>query len=520
MRMDEMYIFTSVAFFIWALRSIFYWINQWQRLSSGTLQVRSPFKFVTRTLLSPFSVISWVGIIFALYITIADLPLIYYESFIFFIFIFKAIFTLIHLGSSRIRLPKFTWQNSIISSLAVFLTAIVIALPLTERYLWLLLVDRMLFLFVALPVFLILFPSEILDDVQLRRSGQLVKRYKKIKPVFILGDNAMETAYFIQQIIRKKKNVVIIENPFMRPGFIAKSILKNATSQTDFIFIVIPKLHFASLSIIARVIPPAFIVFLSKDSQLFQKTMKILDPFVSKNTSLILDQSLQGILKNKKRKSFLFNTKVGEQSRADAVIISLTQKRDELLLSVLLDTKELVLRTPVIGEHHSLYLLPSFLFAYLIGMTAEELVSVQNIISPMPGRLIGHILHSGIVIIDATRVKQIQEVRGSLEYLRIYHKKRIVVFGIDDELSTDEIKSLKAELSLPTVIIVLKQKYQQLIRRLVRIGTGKSEVRFDNQAGVLQLISEELVKGDVILLLGEDAGELIESILLSSRTIK
>lgn len=520
MRMDEMYIFTSVAFFIWALRSIFYWINQWQRLSSGTLQVRSPFKFVIRTLFSPFSVISWVGVIFALYITVADLPLIYYESFIFFIFIFKAVFTLIHLGSNRIRLPKFTWQNSIISSLAVFLTAIVIALPLTERYLWLLLVDRMLFLFVAIPVFLILFPSEILDDVQLRRSGQLVKKYKKIKPVLILGDNAVETAYFMQQIVRKKKNIVVIENPFMRPGFIAKSILKNVTSQTDFIFIVIPKLHYASLSTIARVIPPAFIVFLGSDTKLYQKTMKVLDPFVSKNTSFILDQSLEGMSKNKKRNSSYFDTRRGRQNHADASIASLIQKRDELLISVILDTKEILLKTPVIGEHHSIYLLPSFLFAYQVGMTVEELVSAQNTINPMSGRLVGHILHSGIAVIDATRVKHLQEVSSSLDYLKIYHKKRIVVFGMDDELSSDEIKSLKAELSLPTMIIVLKQKYQQLIRRLVRIGTGRSEVRFDNQDGVLQLISEELVKGDVILLLGEDAGDLVESILLSSRTIK
>ena len=209
MRMDEMYIFTSVAFFIWALRSIFYWINQWQRLSSGTLQVRSPFKYVLKTLFSPYSVISWVGVISAFYVTIVDLPLIYYESFIFFIFIFKAIFTLIDLGSNRIILPRFTWQNSIISILAVIITAIVIVLPLTERYLWLLLVDRMLFLFVALPVFLILFPSEILDDIQLRRSGQVIKKFKKIKPVFVLGDTASETAYFMHQVVRKKKNVLI-----------------------------------------------------------------------------------------------------------------------------------------------------------------------------------------------------------------------------------------------------------------------------------------------------------------------
>ncbi len=520
MRMDEMYIFTSVAFFIWALRSIFYWINQWQRLSSGTLQVRSPFKYVLKTLFSPYSVISWVGVISAFYVTIVDLPLIYYESFIFFIFIFKAIFTLIDLGSNRIILPRFTWQNSIISILAVIITAIVIVLPLTERYLWLLLVDRMLFLFVALPVFLILFPSEILDDIQLRRSGQVIKKFKKIKPVFVLGDTASETAYFMHQVVRKKKNVLIIENPFMRPGFVARSILKNTTSQTDFIFIVIPKLHLASLSTIARFISPSHIIFSGKDSKQFQKTIKVLEQYLLKNTSIVLDHSFLDKVNFKKRNIISFDRSSREDSPANATIYSYSQKRDELFLSIKLGERKFKLSTPVIGSHHIEYLLPSFLFATMVGMTDEDLVKAQNTISPMPGRLVGHILHSGIVIIDATRVKQKNEVSGALNYLRIYHKKRIVVFGIEDEITSDEIKDLKMEFASSTTIIVLKQKYQQLLRRLIRIGTGKIEVRFDNKDEVLRLISDDLSKGDVLLLLGRDASELVELILLSSRTVR
>jgi len=518
--MDEMYIFTSVAFFIWALRSIFYWINQWQRLSSGTLLARSPFKYVLKILFSPFSVISWVGVIFSFYVTIVDLPLIYYESFIFFIFIFKAIFTLIDIGSGRIVLPRFTLQNSIISILAVVLTAIVIVLPLTERYLWLLLVDRMLFIFVALPVFLILFPSEIFDDIQLRRSGQVIKKFKKIKPVFILGDGASETAYFMHQVLRRKKNIIVIENPFMRPGFIARSILKNTTSQTDFIFIVMPKLHLASLSTIARIIPPAYLIFLDKDSKQFQKTINVLDPFILKNTLIIVDQLFARMVDHKKRKIVTFDRSTSEENLGDATIYSYNQRKDELVLSLKIGERTLKLSTPVIGNHHIEYLLPSFLFASVIGMTDEELVKAQNNINPLPGRLVGHVLHSGIVVIDATRIKHKNEVSGALNYLNIYHKKRILVYGIEDELSEDEIKALKTEFASPTTIIVLKQKYQQLMRRLIRIGTGKIEVRFDNEDGVLQLTSDELSKGDVLLLLGKDAGELVESILLSSRTLR
>ncbi len=519
MRMDGMYIFTSVAFFIWALRSISYWINQWQRLSSGTLQVRSPFKYVVKTFFSPFSVISWTGVIFAFYITIVDLPLIYYESFIFFIFIFKAVFTLIDLGGGRVTLPRFTWQNSIISCLAVILTAVVIALPLTERYLWLLLVDRMLFLFVALPVFLILFPSEILDDIQLRRAEQLIRKLRRIKPVFILGENATETAYFMQQTIRKKRTVIVIEGPFMRPGFIAKSIIKNTTPKTDFIFIVIPKIHLSLLNTIARIVPPAFVIFLDKDPKVFQKTIKVLDPSISKNTSLIMDQAVKNTAASKRRNVFSFDAQIGGSQKSDIALLSFMQKKDELQISLRLD-REMQIKIPVIGSHHLLYLLPGFLFAHLIGFTEEELIAVQNYNSPMPGRLVGHILHSGIVIIDATRIKQKTEVSGSLEYLKIYHKKKIVVFGIDDELSADEIKSLKTEFSQPTLVIVLRQKYQQLIRRLVRVGTGKSEVKFSNEEGVLQLVLDELGKGDVVLLIGKDAEALVESILLSSRTLR
>jgi len=519
MRIDEMYVLTSVAFFIWALRSIFYWVTQWQKLSSGTLQIRSSLISIIKVFFSPFSVISWVGIIFSFYITFTDFPLIYYQSFIFFIFTFKAVFTVIDLGSGKIRVPKFTWQNSIISSLAVILAALVMLLPLTERYLWLLLVDRMLFFFVALPVFLILFPSEIFEDIQLKRAAQYAKKFKKIQSTFIIGENANEVAYFINQILKKNKNILIIENQFLRPSFVAKSLLNNVSSQTELIFIVIPKLYLPLLISISKIITPKFVIFLSKDSKSIQKVLHGLDMYLPKSTSVIIDQSLKSTVNNKKRRILTFSSETDIDHLATISMESVIQKKDELKMILRFFNQEIIFKAPLIGKHYGQYLLPGILFSRLVGMTQDDLSISQNNINPLPGRLVAHTLHSGVVIVDATRIKYKAEASGALEYLKAYHKERVVIFGIGEEISTAEIRSLKAEFSIPSLVIVLAQKHQSLIRRLIRVGTGKSEVIFNSEGEIIHLVSEKLSRGDVLLLLGKESGNLIESILLSTRTL-
>jgi len=493
MRIDEMYVLTSVAFFIWALRSIFYWVTQWQKLSSGTLQIRSSLISIIKVFFSPFSVISWVGIIFSFYITFTDFPLIYYQSFIFFIFTFKAVFTVIDLGSGKIRVPKFTWQNSIISSLAVILAALVMLLPLTE--------------------------SEIFEDIQLKSAAQYVKRFKKIQPTFIVGENANEVAYFMNQILKRNKNILIIENQFLRPSFVAKSLLNNVSSQTELIFIVIPKLYLPLLISISKIIPPKFVIVLSKDSKSIQKVLQGLDIYLPKATPVIIDQSLKSTVNNKKRRILTFSSENDIDHLATISIESVIQKKDELKMILRFFNQEIIFKAPLIGKHYGQYLLPGILFASLIGMTQDDLSRSQNNINPLPGRLVAHTLHSGVVIIDATRIKQKTEVSGALEFLKIYRKERVVIFGIGEEISTAEIRSLKTEFSIPSLVIVLAQKHQTLIRRLIRVGTGKSEVIFNSEGEIIHLVSEKLSRGDVLLLLGKESGNLIESILLSTRTL-
>ena len=308
MQMDVFFIFAAVAFFIWSIRSIFFFVNEWQRILSNGIFKRASLSYIISFFLSPLSLITWLGVVFSVYVSVSDFPLEYDQYFIIGLLLIKAVIAFREISKGKLRLPQFNPQIVIIICLSLLLTALAFAFPLSERYLWLLILDRLLFVFVCIPIFLVLFPGEILDDLQVRKSVHEIKKFKKLKPVLILGSDAKETAYFIDQLLRKDKDIVIVSDPFLRMSTIGRAIINDVNDKTEYIFIVYSNSSPALLQSILRQFTFYSIVLTGEKSKRDQiRISEILSPYLTHSLRLVMSSSYsQDKEKFKKKKKYIF----------------------------------------------------------------------------------------------------------------------------------------------------------------------------------------------------------------------
>ncbi len=93
MKTDVLYGIATVGFFLWTIRSLFYWSQLWQKVRyQPTIFLKSPKarEKIWDYLASRSAVLTWIGILVAFYVTIEDYHEIYYQLFILILFILKA----------------------------------------------------------------------------------------------------------------------------------------------------------------------------------------------------------------------------------------------------------------------------------------------------------------------------------------------------------------------------------------------------------------------------------------------
>ncbi|CAN5125817.1 hypothetical protein BH09PAT1_BH09PAT1_2680 [soil metagenome] len=517
--MDVFFIFSSVAFFMWSIRSIFYFVNKWQSIVGEGLTTKSSFLYVFSSFFTPLSFITWLGVIFSIYVSVSDFPLEYDQYFILILFIVKAIVVLKEISNRKFRLPQFNSQVIIIITLSVLLTCVAFAFPFSERYLWLLILDRLLFIFVIIPIFLVMFPAEIIDDFKVRKAIREIRRYKKLQTVLFIGKDSDQIAYYTEQLLQNNKEIVVVRDPYMRMSVIGKTILTDVNDRTEYLFIICQTTTRLDVESILQEISFSTI-FLSRagSSDEQDKLLQKLIPFITKQHRFMIDSSYDNEkLKNKKIKPLFFDTYI-DNDKAILALVSLRQKRGNLEINLRYKEEKMLFIVPLIGEYNSVYIIPALLFLFLDGIKKPEIQNTLQAISPIPGQLVEHKLHSGVTILDATLVRDSFVLKQGLNYLKLYKKNKVIVFAIEDEFLPHEIKDLKNELLLATSILVLREKHSLLIRKLMRIGTDKIEVRTIPYDSVRKLVRNRLLPNDIVLFIGEKASPIIESIILSSST--
>src|SRR5258706_2224428 len=181
----------TLGFFLWVTRNIFYWVRLWQsreyRLDRLTAQIRETAQG-RELVTSPISIIKWALLLLFGAAVFFDQLSSLLEIAVFLLYIFEGGIVLKELFSfNQFKRPTRTVKAYAIIFLTLLSVAILYLLPLTNVSLWLLLLDRLTVMIIALFVFFFAFPTEIYTDITIQKARKKIAAQKNLLIIAISG---------------------------------------------------------------------------------------------------------------------------------------------------------------------------------------------------------------------------------------------------------------------------------------------------------------------------------------------
>lgn len=515
---EDLFVFTVVGFYIWSLRSIFYWVKLWQnvkyqpRVFIRSSQARSR---INQYLFSFSSLLSWIGIIVALYLTIDDQPAIYYQLIIFSIFLLKAGIVIRDVITSRMLYPSFSVRSLLIMVFSTLSLSVLFMFPLTENYIWLLILDRLLFFIVNGFVFFLSFPSEIADDLQVKRAIKKLHKQKNLTFILLTGSQeAGNVSYFLTQVLKKHQHVLTIHDEYLTQSQVAARILHDLTPQIDVVIVSTEKaqdiswVHFFFTPHMTVIFDPVD-VHIDKKAYLIQVLS-----LVTKKQKIFLDVSLQKYLHGKRSKQqiSLFSNDSERMVPGESVIrlSEVKQKKLSFALRAVLHSTVIDLRTPLIGTNLQLSLLLTAAIVHAFGFTQKQIKEDFMVLLPLPQNLVYHHSVQGVIFVDNTGNTSVKGIQSLLFYSKLFTKSRMYIIGKESILTKEKImKELCSDIAKSTThVLLLPSAVRPRLKKMIKQTNSDCTVREMSTTQVISYIKEHAKRGDVVMFEGEDCDEI------------
>ncbi len=521
MQPDSLYIFLSAAFFLWIIRSLFFWLSIWQRYQKERLhRLRVLFQAAKIFLLSPLSLLTWLGIFLAFFLNLNDIPLNYPHYLVAVIVSILAIYTLWEIGTNRIQRPIFSFQSISIFILSFVSIIVFFSFPLTDNYTWLLLTSQMSVILLSLFIFFFTFPTEIYGDLQTRRALQKIP--KKIKVFLLVGEGSASILLFLKQLVPQRSSLIVTDLTNQQNNLI-KIIAESTSPSTKYLFIGQQEMTIQNMLQLDEMLHLSY-VFLTPESSFLKQSQltKLILALGTKRRQLIVPATIRHILKanNQQKMSVAFYQTGDEEQNTAFTLIPGKQKKDSLSFILKIGTDELSGTIPLIGRSQFVSLTPAVLLALAIGMTKEAIIRQLTTVVSQPGNGVYHKLRTGAVLIDASALDTQPLLFDLLHYLSVYPKERVVVLGLGTNFSQREMKEIASEIaSVATVVFILGDHYQKILRKNLSVGSGKCKIATGGKKELQQFIADYNHHHAVLLFLGENTEEIVNSTLRSYPTI-
>lgn len=519
MENDVIFIFSAATFFIWTIRSVFYWVYIFQRYYYSHIKSLS-FVYRIRRIISLFlsfsSIFTWLSIVLSLLFLVNDFPNQSIQLLILILFVGKSVIVMKEVIQGEFKKPELNVRNLTMIILSLCMIAIFFAFPLTERYLWLLFLDRFLFFIVAFVVFLITFPGEIFDDFQIRRATKKLSRYGNLHKVIIFGENSSDTAQLTYELIRRHFRTVLINSSLPGSGNVAQKIIAEMTERTEMLVHALrPGDNKINAEILQIIKPETLIITDKVDERRLLSFIQFAENSIPKNSRIIISARVASKVKHilKKKKIIQFSPVDTRYMTGTVFVDDIRQYKDYLSALVRLPRKDLKIKVPFIGKFLLDELIPALVIADQLGLHSGSVNNVFNNFPILSSSVIPHKLHSGTVVLDASRVYQPVHVQEIVSYLNLYKKKKIFVLGLGDDADSKEVISIGRTLSdVRSILYFLDAKYQQRMRKTIR-SQGKCQIRSSPNKEIIRTIREDLSKGDIVVFLGPTTIKMIEHLL-------
>lgn len=519
---DFLFVITSVFFFIWTFRSLFYWVEAWQKVKYKPQDVISN-SFIKRRLSRYFfsltSVVTWISILIALFISVTDYPIEWYQWLVLSVFGIKAGIFLTKSIKYKHNKPDITPLSLSIIAISFFILVGLYLFPLTEKYLWLLIVDRMKVFVVGFVISFFTFPSEIYQDIIVKNSFKKLKKLKKIRVFVFIGDEKAEiTSYYSSQYLKKKGRVLALPlcNKFADS---AVFLHKEISPQIDFLLIPFNPTNEEDLKLFFTSFNPEITVMVSTLPKVVNEG--IISIMKSKLIIMTENSYFPIKKKNKNQKVIVLeeNMLIENSFITRVTIQNIKIKKSHTVVELSTESLDYSLEFPFIGELQANLAVTALLIGKTVGLTKNEIEKESRKMYPFPHSGIAHFRHDGGVIIDNCSDYNELFLQELIIYISKGKKNKIVILGnSENDMTQLQLKkNIETIAKYATHLIVLDPKLTTKIRRIVqKIKSSCTVIRSEEKVAYSFLQSHS--ENAYILFIGEGALDMCENLISSTGT--
>ncbi|GIW61593.1 MAG: hypothetical protein KatS3mg089_0445 [Patescibacteria group bacterium] len=525
MKTDVLYGIATVGFFLWTIRSLFYWSQLWQKVRyQPTIFLKSPKarERIWDYLASRSAVLTWIGILVAFYVTIEDYHEIYYQLFILVLFILKAGLVVSEILKNQFHKPIINFRSLSIIILSLLTITFFYSFPLTEKFIWLLILDRLVVFIISIFVFLFTFPSELIEDYKFREADKKLRQLKNLKTIGVLGGaNTEHYIDIIGQILEEKIPISKVSDFDQQSRTLAEAILDEISQRTQVILVALDsadKYHFQQHLKLLR----PNIIIIPYSLSLTSDQINFIFKLLGKKEKIILDYRLKHYISPKhlqRRQVVFFSSSVQQDIAARRIEILratdvLTRKNRTDFLAILPTGNQRV-SSPLIT---AFFVDPTLIAIYIadyLGLTKKEIANRVRKLASARQTLVLQKFRGGITIVNNTGNTSYEIVNHALSYLEKYNKKKIIIFGQSEAFTNEEeYKSFGKKIAhICTHAFFYQVARESLLRSIVRKERGKCKVySAGDRKKLVDMLQKTVVQGDIVLFEG-NTNEILTSFL-------
>lgn len=532
--MDIYYLFISITFFIWVGRNILFWVGLWQDKEYRLDRLLVHFKETVqgkRLFLSLGNIIKLFLFVGYIYIVFHEQYTSFFEITVGLVFITQACIVIKDIIFHRIKRPVFTLKADALLLLSFLAVTVLFLSPLTNPFVWIVIVDRLLPAVIALFIFFFAFPTEIYRDIQIQRATKKMKQLHHVKVIAVSGSyGKTSTKEYIAQVLSKKFSVVNTSGSTNTPIGIAQTILKKVKPDTEIFVVEMGAYKKGELAQLCRIVKPHMSVTTAISDQhisLYGNFQNVVESeyeiiqALAKDGVALFNWNNEGThylyerTKKKKIPYQWFEKKPTKKIEIGAYNVHATP--EGIAFQVILHNEEFNCSSPLLGIHAVENILPAIFFASQFGFSQKEIVSALHTLIPPPQTMMKQQLQSGMIGIDDTFNASPESVFAAMEYMVLHSTKKMFVLGPLTELGNQakerHYQIGKKASTTCDYLFILNDNFSEDLLRGIADGKGTCQVHIGRPEDLATMIKKIGKKNDVVLFEGKESKMVMKKLL-------
>lgn len=522
-----------IFFIFWIFIDTIFWVSLWQEKEYRWDRFSVFFKENLKAkeiLFSPLSLLKFFAIIFYIFSAAIGLYSQQFYYLIYFIYTVQFLIIIKNIYFRKIKRPIITLKSLIISVLSFITLLIMIFNPLADLWFWFLLVDKLSILIISFYVFLLFFPTEIIEGIIIYKASEKIKKRSDILIIAVSGSyGKTSTKEYIAQILLSKFNVVKTFGSNNTPMGISKTILKNIKDDTEIFVVEMGAYKIGEIAQLCSIVKPQISITTGISDQhlslygnmenVIESEAELLRNLPKNSLSFFNGNSLfmNKLIKKCKGKKVIYYSNNNSFNEAESIYAkNIKVSQNKTTFDFFINNNKYSFETKILGKHVVENLLPALNLGFMKGLSYRDIsISVRSLKSPNH-TLERVVINKDIIGIDDTFNTSPQSVLSASEYVSIYKGKKIIVLsplvelGQNAKLRHIEIGEILGK-NFDDIFLTNKNYFREII-----IGIKKTNKKPNIEILDYNKIYEKIKNNNsksVVLFEGKEAGVVLKKFL-------